>query len=72
MNDLLSATLRKVPGCHHYDGTRLVQILRETQEAFGWLSPEAISGIAQAIGWPRAQDVFAQQPRFTPCRQRRL
>ena len=55
MNDLLLATLRTVLDRHHHDGTRLVQILRETQEAFGWLPPEAISGIAQAIGWPRVK-----------------
>ena len=55
MNDLLSATLRKVLDCHHHDGTRLVQILREIQETLGWLPPEAISGIAQAIGWPRVK-----------------
>jgi [NiFe] hydrogenase diaphorase moiety large subunit len=55
MNDLLSATLRTVLDRHHRDGTRLVQILRETQETLGWLPPEAISGIAQAIGWPRVK-----------------
>lgn len=55
MNDLLPATLSKVLDRHHHDGTRLVQILRETQDALGWLPPEAISGIARAIGWPRAK-----------------
>ncbi len=55
MNDLLPATLHTVLEHHCHDGTRLVQILRETQDALGWLPPEAISGIARAIGWPRAK-----------------
>ncbi len=40
---------------HHHDGTRLMQILRETQEALGWLAPETITRIAQGVGWPRAK-----------------
>jgi [NiFe] hydrogenase diaphorase moiety large subunit len=40
---------------HLCDGTRLMQILRETQEQRGWLSPETITGIAAGIGWPRAR-----------------
>ncbi|MDO8789510.1 MAG: NAD(P)H-dependent oxidoreductase subunit E [Sulfuritalea sp.] len=39
---------------HHGDGTRLMQILRETQEQLGWLSPATLTRIAQAIAWPRA------------------
>ncbi len=27
-------------------GTRLMQILRETQEVLGWLSPETLTAIA--------------------------
>jgi [NiFe] hydrogenase diaphorase moiety large subunit len=40
---------------HGRDGTRLMQILREAQEALGWLSPETITAIAAGIGWPRAK-----------------
>jgi [NiFe] hydrogenase diaphorase moiety large subunit len=40
---------------HSRDGTRLMQILRETQEALGWLSPATITAIAHGIGWPRAK-----------------
>ncbi|NWG32387.1 MAG: NAD(P)H-dependent oxidoreductase subunit E [Rhodocyclaceae bacterium] len=40
---------------HRHDGTRLMQILRETQEALGWLAPETITRIAQGVGWPRAR-----------------
>ncbi len=50
-----SATLTPILDRHHRDGTRLMQILRETQEALGWLPPEAIGEIAAAIGWPRAR-----------------
>jgi [NiFe] hydrogenase diaphorase moiety large subunit len=39
---------------HRHDGTRLMQILRKTQEALGWLAPETITRIAAGVGWPRA------------------
>ncbi len=47
INDVLSR--------HGNNGTRLMQILRETQEGLGWLSPETLSIIAAGIGWPRAK-----------------
>ena len=37
------------------DGTRLMQILRETQEQLGWLAPATLTRIAAAINWPRAK-----------------
>ncbi len=40
---------------HRRDGTRLVQILREVQEALGWLAPKTISAIAAGLGLPRAR-----------------
>jgi [NiFe] hydrogenase diaphorase moiety large subunit len=40
---------------HGHDGTRLMQILRETQEALNWLSPATLTHIADGVGWPRAQ-----------------
>jgi [NiFe] hydrogenase diaphorase moiety large subunit len=40
---------------HRNDGTRLMQILRETQEALGWLSPQTLTDIAKGVGWPRAR-----------------
>jgi [NiFe] hydrogenase diaphorase moiety large subunit len=40
---------------HGRDGSRLMQILRETQEALNWLSPATLTRIAEGIGWPRAQ-----------------
>ena len=48
---VLDAVLSK----HCRDGTRMMQILRETQEALGWLPPAAITRIAEAVGWPRAK-----------------
>lgn len=50
-----SAALDAIVQRHHHDGTRLVQILREAQEALGWLSPQTLSRIARAIGWPRVR-----------------
>ncbi|MCK9381888.1 MAG: NAD(P)H-dependent oxidoreductase subunit E [Sulfuritalea sp.] len=49
--DMIDAVLDR----HHHDGTRLMQILRETQEQLGWLSPATLTHIAKAIAWPRAQ-----------------
>ncbi len=40
---------------HERDGTRLMQILREIQEALGWLSPATLTMIAAGVGWPRAK-----------------
>jgi len=42
---------------HGHDGTRLMQILREVQEALGWLAPATLTAIAAGVGWPRAQVV---------------
>jgi [NiFe] hydrogenase diaphorase moiety large subunit len=47
--------IRSVLIRHGNDGTRLMQILRETQEALGWLSPQTISSIAHGVGLPRAR-----------------
>jgi [NiFe] hydrogenase diaphorase moiety large subunit len=48
-------TIAAVLGKHGNNGTRLMQILRETQEALGWLSPETITAIARGVDWPRAK-----------------
>ncbi len=48
--DMIDAVLDR----HHRDGTRLMQILRETQEQFGWLSSATLTRIAEAVAWPRA------------------
>jgi [NiFe] hydrogenase diaphorase moiety large subunit len=49
--DVIAAVLDR----HHHDGTRLMQILREIQEQLGWLSPETLTSVAAAVGWPRAR-----------------
>ncbi|MCX7150612.1 MAG: NAD(P)H-dependent oxidoreductase subunit E [Rhodocyclales bacterium] len=48
--DMIDAVVER----HHRDGARLMQILRETQEQLGWLSPSTLTAIAEAIAWPRA------------------
>ena len=69
--DLIDAVLDR----HHRDGTRLMQILRETQEQLGWLSPATLTAIAKGIGWPRAKvggtasfySFFHKRPRGKYC-----
>jgi [NiFe] hydrogenase diaphorase moiety large subunit len=55
MAESFSGALAPILERHHRDGTRLMQILRETQEAIGWLPPEVLTEIAAAVGWPRAK-----------------
>ncbi|HEX8962815.1 MAG TPA: NAD(P)H-dependent oxidoreductase subunit E [Rhodocyclaceae bacterium] len=55
MPEALAYIVASVTDKHGRDGTRLMQILREVQEAHGWLPPAAITAIAAAIGWPRAK-----------------
>lgn len=50
-HDAIQAVLSR----HGNDGTRLMQILRETQEALGWLSPATLTAIAKGVDWPRAK-----------------
>ncbi|MEW6293780.1 MAG: NAD(P)H-dependent oxidoreductase subunit E [Pseudomonadota bacterium] len=50
-NDTISTILAR----HGNNGTRLMQILRETQDALGWLSPPTLTAIAAGIGWPRSR-----------------
>lgn len=51
---LLTGTTRSATERHGRDPGGLVQILREVQEAVGWLPPEALTGIASALGISRA------------------
>lgn len=50
-DDAIQSVLKR----HGNDGTRLMQILRETQEVLGWLSPETLTAIAKGVNWPRAK-----------------
>ena len=49
------AVLTAIVERHQKRGDRLMSILREAQEALGWLSPDTLSFIAKAVGWPRAR-----------------
>jgi len=40
---------------HGRDASRLVQILREVQDALGWLSPATLTAVARGLNWPRAR-----------------
>ncbi len=51
----MAEILENILDRHGRDGTRLVQILREVQDALSWLSPATLTAIAQGIGWPRAR-----------------
>ena len=48
-------TVASVLSRHRNEGVRLMQILRETQEALGWLSPSTLAEIAKGVGWPLAK-----------------
>ncbi|MDI6747357.1 MAG: NAD(P)H-dependent oxidoreductase subunit E [Rhodocyclaceae bacterium] len=50
-SDAINVVLKR----HGNDGTRLMQILRETQEALGWLSPATLTAIAAGVKWPRSR-----------------
>ncbi len=51
----ISTALPGILARHGHDGSRLMQILREAQEALGWLSPPLLTEIARDVGWPRAE-----------------
>jgi [NiFe] hydrogenase diaphorase moiety large subunit len=55
MAESFSGALAPILERHRRDGTRLMQILREAQEAIGWLPPAVLTEIAAAVGWPRAK-----------------
>lgn len=48
--DSVRATVQTILTRHGARSTQLVQILRETQEALGWLSPDCLADIADATG----------------------
>ena len=51
----MTATLEAILDRHARQGHRLVKILHDVQDAFGWLSPEALDAVARGIGWPLAR-----------------
>lgn len=48
-------TINAILARHDNNGTRLMQILREVQEALGWLAPATLTAIARGVNWPRAK-----------------
>lgn len=40
---------------HHNDPTRLLQILRDVQESFDWISPDAVDELSTALNIPRTK-----------------
>ncbi|MCC6523960.1 MAG: NAD(P)H-dependent oxidoreductase subunit E [Polyangiaceae bacterium] len=67
----MSRDLGGILARHRNDPTRLVQILRDVMEADGWISPPAITALADGLGLPRARvegvagfyAFFATEPR---------
>lgn len=51
----MTATLEAILDRHARQGYRLVQMLHDVQDAFGWLPPEALAAVARGIGWPLAR-----------------
>jgi len=51
----LTAMIEGIVERHDRDGSRLVQILRDVQDALGWLSPDTLTTVAQALGLSRAR-----------------
>ena len=51
----LSGVLQPIVGRYRHDPTLLLQILREAQDALGYLPAAALTQIAQALGLPRAR-----------------
>ena len=46
----LAQTIDEIVQSHHGLPTRLLQILREVQDRWSWLSPEAMDRVAEAVG----------------------
>ena len=51
----LESTVREAVARWHHDPTRVLQVLREVQEALGWLAPEALARVARLLGLPLAR-----------------
>ena len=51
---------------HRHNPTRLVQILREAQEALGWLSPQTLGIIAAGIDLPFPSSFFVTADAASP------
>ena len=73
----MTQALQTILARHQFNPTRLLQILREAQEALTWIAPEYIDTLAAGLGLPRARvEGVAGFYRFlhtdAPCRYRLL
>ena len=53
--EAVAGVVDRVVALHRRDATKLVQILREVQEACDWISPEAIDRLQVTLGIPRSR-----------------
>jgi [NiFe] hydrogenase diaphorase moiety large subunit len=77
MNDDVRAELAAIVARHGDDATRLVQMLRDVQDALHWIPPLAIDELAERLGLPRARiegvaGFYAFLHTDAPCRYRVL
>lgn len=73
----MAQALQEILARHHFDPTRLLQILRDVQDHFTWIAPEAIDLLAQRLGLPRARvegvaGFYSFLHTDAPCRYRLL
>jgi [NiFe] hydrogenase diaphorase moiety large subunit len=73
----MSVDLQSILARHHGDPTRLLQVLREAQEALTWISPETVDAVAEGLDLPRARvegvaGFYSFLHTDAPCRYRLL
>ena len=51
----VESTVRETVARWNRDPTRLLQVLREAQQACGWLPPAALAQVARQLGLPLAR-----------------
>ncbi|MBU1664644.1 MAG: NAD(P)H-dependent oxidoreductase subunit E, partial [Gammaproteobacteria bacterium] len=62
---------------HHFKPTQLLQVLREVQDHYSWIAPEALDYVAAGLGLPRARvegvaGFYSFLHTDAPCRYRLL
>ncbi len=77
MTDDMRAELAAIVARHGDDATRLVQMLRDVQDALHWIPPQAIDALAERLHLPRARiegvaGFYAFLHTDAPCRYRVL
>ncbi len=69
--------LQSILARHQFAPTRLLQVLREVQEHYSWIAPEALDYVAAGLGLPRARvegvaGFYSFLHSDAPCRYRLL